>query len=80
MGNKSYRTPCAYNSPCLFKDVFDNTLINNFQGDYKVISNGLTYDNWEEDNSENTSCTYTGTIWTCTSETVKDNFFYKWKA
>ena len=79
MGNTIYRTPCSYNSPCLWPNQFDESLHNNFQGDYKVITSGLTYDNWEADNSENTNCEYQGLIWTCTSESVKDNFYYVWK-
>ena len=80
MGGKITRTPCSYNSPCLFTDVFDKTLMNNFQGQYKIITSGFTYDNWEKDNSENTNCEYQGLVWTCTTESVKDNFFYQWKA
>jgi len=76
MGATESRTPCEYNTPCLYLDQFDNTLLNNFQGEWKVIASGITYDNWEEHNTENTSCEYVGLVWTCTSESVKDNFFY----
>lgn len=60
-------------------DQFDDSILNNFQGQYKVITSGLTYDNWEQDNSESTTCDYQGLVWTCSTESVKDNFYYQWK-
>ena len=76
MGNVNYRTPCPYNTPCLYANKWGDEIVNNFYGDYESINSNFGYDLWEAHNSENTTCEYVGAIWTCNTESVKDNFYY----
>ena len=87
MGGTINRSPCAYNAPCLYLNQMDNSLLNNFQGEYKTITNGLTYDNWEEVTTS-TSCTWVNDNnnnnswnwdhWVCTTTETGDDFFAEW--